>query len=322
MTDLLIETCRTVRWQGSLSVRNLARLIGRMMATIPAVFQAPLRYRNLQKLKNQALHRSQSYETMVKLNQDPLKELDWWVASLASQNGRSILTQDAVLTMESDASLLGWGAVCEGVHTGHLWSPMERRNCLELTAAMFAMKALSRNKHSSHIHLRLNNQTVVSYVNHMVRTRSPQLNSLAMDTVSGEGNNTVSRTPTRGGQLHSRHEVLDNPVFSRMATLQRHLPEPDAGSLSVQCEPVCHTPESPITSIYQLETRPLCYGNRCSADVMDQVERLLFVLISKVLRKIREEGSIILLIALVWESQLWCPALLSMLVDYPILLPT
>jgi len=47
-----------------------------------------------------------------------------------------------------------------------------------------------------------------------------------------------------------------------------------------------------------------------------------FVLISKILRKVREEGSMILLITLVWESQPWYPALLSMLVDYPVLLPT
>jgi len=47
-----------------------------------------------------------------------------------------------------------------------------------------------------------------------------------------------------------------------------------------------------------------------------------FVLISRILRKVREEKSMILLIAPVWESQPWYPALLSMLVDYPMLLPT
>ena len=45
-----------------------------------------------------------------------------------------------------------------------------------------------------------------------------------------------------------------------------------------------------------------------------------FVLISRILRKVREEKSMILLIAPVWESQPWYPALLFMLVDYPILL--
>jgi len=178
-TDLLISTCRTIKWWGSLSARELARLIGRMTAMTPAVFQAPLRYRNMQRLKIQTLRRSQSYEALANLDQDTLLELDW---SMLHQNRRSILPQVPDLKMEFDASLRGWGAVCEGVCTGGLWSPMERLsyiNCLELTAAMFAVKALSRDKVSSHIHLKLDNQTAVSYINHMGRTRFPQLNSLA-----------------------------------------------------------------------------------------------------------------------------------------------
>ena len=46
-----------------------------------------------------------------------------------------------------------------------------------------------------------------------------------------------------------------------------------------------------------------------------------FALINKVLRKVQEERSTILLIAPVWESQSWYPALLSLLVNYPTLLP-
>jgi len=74
--------------------------------------------------------------------------------------------------MESDASLLGWGTVCEGIRTGGLWSPVERLshiNCLELTAVVFAVRAFSQDKDSSHI---LDNQTAVSYINHMGGTRS------------------------------------------------------------------------------------------------------------------------------------------------------
>ena len=54
--------------------------------------------------------------------------------------------------METDASLLGWKVVCDGVHTGGLWSPVERLvhfNCLELTAAIFAVKAFAQNKEYS-----------------------------------------------------------------------------------------------------------------------------------------------------------------------------
>ena len=72
--------------------------------------------------------------------------------------------------------------MCEGVRMGSLWSPVGRFahiNCLELTAAMFVVKAFSRDKDGSHIQLKLDNRTAVAYVNHMGETRSPQLNDVA-----------------------------------------------------------------------------------------------------------------------------------------------
>ena len=40
--------CKRAREEGLLSIRELARLIGKMTATLPAVFSAPLWYRELQ----------------------------------------------------------------------------------------------------------------------------------------------------------------------------------------------------------------------------------------------------------------------------------
>ena len=48
--------CRKIRKKGHTSVRELARLIGKMTATLPAVFPAPLWYQELQCLKNFRVH--------------------------------------------------------------------------------------------------------------------------------------------------------------------------------------------------------------------------------------------------------------------------
>ena len=59
---------------------------------------------------------------------------------------------------------LGWGAVCNDVRTSDLWSSVETLahiNCLELTMAMIAVKAFSRDKSSSHIQLELDNKTCI-----------------------------------------------------------------------------------------------------------------------------------------------------------------
>jgi len=330
-TEQLVETCRIVREQATPSVQDLARLIGRMTATIPAIFQAPLRYRNLQRLKICTLRRSQSYETRVILDQDALTELEWWITTMPSQNGRSILTQEPDLTMESDASLLGWGAVCEGVRTGGLWSPAERLshiNCLELTAAMFAVKALSQDKDSTHIHLRLDNQTAVSYINHMGGTRSYQLNNLATQlwgwclergiTLSAEHlpgvDNCVADFESRVIQSSAEWQLRKDIFLNLMREAHQCNVDLFATRLNHQ-----------LPQYVSWRPDPFALGTDAMQIPWTGWKGYAFppfVLISKILRKVREEKTLILLIAPVWESQAWYPTLLSMLVDYPILLPT
>ena len=310
-------------------MRDLARLIGRMTATSPAILQAPLRYRNLQRLKIQA-----AQDTVVRDHSCPgsgyQRELDWWITSMISQSGKSILTQEPDFTMEADASLLGWGAVCEGVRTDGLWSPVERLahiNCLELTAAMFAVKAFSRNKDGSHIHLKLDNKTAVSYVNHMGGTRSPQLNSVTTQlwtwclergiTLSAEHllgvDNCIadmeSRTIHPSAELQLRKDIFqdlmqevyqcDVDLFA--SRLNHQLPQ------FISWRPDPYAVGTDALQVPWTRWRGYAFPP--------------FALISKVLRKVREERSTILLIAPVWESQPWYPTLLSMLVDFPTLLP-
>ena len=145
--------CRKIRKRGCASVRELARLIGKMTATLPAVFPAPLWYRELQRLKNQTYQRSQSFECMVTLSQEALLELDWWSVERNLMNEKSVITQDPDLTIETDTSMLGWGAVCQGIRTGGLWSQAERRNhinYLEFLAAWFGVRAFARDKRNIH----------------------------------------------------------------------------------------------------------------------------------------------------------------------------
>ena len=50
--DGIVKARQAALQQGTLTVRDLSRLIGRMSATMQAVLPAPLCYRNLQRLKN------------------------------------------------------------------------------------------------------------------------------------------------------------------------------------------------------------------------------------------------------------------------------
>ena len=86
----IATACRRVREARSLSVHQLARLIGKMTATIPAVYPAPLWYRELQRLKNQALQTSQSFEATVVMNWEASLELEWWSTRMNLPNGKPI----------------------------------------------------------------------------------------------------------------------------------------------------------------------------------------------------------------------------------------
>ena len=63
-------------------------------------------------------------------------------------NGKSLLKKEVDLTIDSDASLTGWGATCQGQRTGGPWSQAESNmhiNCLELLAATLAVKTFLKN---------------------------------------------------------------------------------------------------------------------------------------------------------------------------------
>ena len=84
--------------------------------------------------------------------------------------------------IRSDASLLGWGATCEGIQTGGLWSELEKMwhiNCLEMQAAALATQTFLKGRTGLSVLLQMDNTTAVAYVNNLGGTVSPQLTTLA-----------------------------------------------------------------------------------------------------------------------------------------------
>ena len=174
----ITKACQAALLQGTLSVRDLSRLIGQMSATMRAVLPGPLCYRKLQRIKNQELSRSHSFESMVTLDDSAKEELLWWVHQVTTWNGRAIISQTPDLVVETDASLLGWGAVSGEVRTGGLWSEKERTqhiNCLELMAGALAVRTFAKHKRNIHVRLRMDNKTAIFYINRMRGTRSQSM---------------------------------------------------------------------------------------------------------------------------------------------------
>ena len=114
-------------------------------SSLPSIPALPL----LLMAKTMALKKTQSYESILFLNQAAQEELLWWRDHLAAWNGRSLLRKKDDLLIETDASNLGWGACCNRVRTGGIWSDQERLqhiNCLELRRDQTCGQVLRRKK--------------------------------------------------------------------------------------------------------------------------------------------------------------------------------
>jgi len=73
------------------------------------------------------------------------------------------------MTIESDASKLGWGAHCQDIQTGGPWTREEARyhiNTLELKAAFLALQTFGGQLTHSHILLLMDNRTVIAFINY------------------------------------------------------------------------------------------------------------------------------------------------------------
>lgn len=327
----IVQACSQASRRNRITIRDLARLIGRMTATTIAVLPAPLCYRNLQQLKNQALlNTSGNYEAKVLLNEAAKQELQWWKEELLRWNGRPLQPPPPDLTIETDASLLGWGAVAEGVSTGGLWSEEERQshiNHLELMGAALAVQTYTKNGTISHVHLRLDNQTAVCYINHMGGTRSPTLSHMACQlwewclgkgvTLSAEylpGSHNVTADMESRTLQSSAEWRLNRSVF--LAVMKLYGP----------CSVDLFASRLNFQLPHYISWRPDPYAATTDAfrvqwTGIQGYAFPPFALIGSCLQKIRKEGSTVVLIAPVWPSQSWYPWLLEMLAYPPALLP-
>lgn len=102
-----------------MTVCHLARVIGLLMASIQAIFPAPLHYRALQRLQFAHLRESESYADCISLDPEAKDEIGWWIQNMEAWNGRAIFCAAPEITKVSNASTLGLGRALRGsIHWG------------------------------------------------------------------------------------------------------------------------------------------------------------------------------------------------------------
>jgi hypothetical protein len=323
------QSARKMLKTTQITTRSLAQLLGLMVAAHPAVLPAPLYYRQLEKQKIRQVQ-SHGYDSKMSLTFHMKSDLTWWITHLKQHNGRNLQISQWDLVIESDASMRGWGASCGETSTGGRWTRNESRNhinFLELLAAFLALKTFVPNLRPNRVLLRLDNVTAISFINRMGGTHSTTLSDLAVEMwkwclqkgviIHAEH---LPGTENIRADWESRHVrdssdwKLQREIFLQLErrcgpfTIDLFASRTNA-QMQIYCswKPDPHAVAVDALSISWRNHRPYMFPP--------------FSLITRCLEKIDQEEVDAILIAPVWQSQVWFPRILESLMDDPILLP-
>lgn len=166
----------------SYSVQEFAEMLGFLVSCCPAVSYGLVYTKACEQLKFKTLLKENgNYKAKLKINQDVINELQWWI-NIGSQSNNPIRIFSDDLEIFSDASKTGWGAACNGERTHGFWSETEKSesiNMLELMAVLFGLRCFAKDKTNCQILLRIDNTTAISYVNRMGGVQLQKLSNLA-----------------------------------------------------------------------------------------------------------------------------------------------
>ena len=86
------------------TIRNVAKVIGSLVACFPAVQTGPLHYRNLEKEKDDALRQQKgNFDAYMAVSATMKQELQWWIGNVYSQR-KVIVAANPEVIITSDAS--------------------------------------------------------------------------------------------------------------------------------------------------------------------------------------------------------------------------
>ena len=259
------------------------------------------------------------------------EDLLWWCEEGRLEEGISLESRLPNLMFWSDASNQGWGATaCDHVVSGR-WESDE----VDLSISVRELLAIEKGLHSFLPFLKgqsvaefSDNTTALSYLHHQGGTLSKQLNHVAQRLLHWAEShelvlhpqfvmgcrNVVADSLLRPNQIVGSEWMLHHQVFASLQKRWSVTVDLFATSLNHRL-PVYFAPMSD----------PMAAGTDTMLQNWDHLEAYAFppvTMLHQVLNKIRNSvGTHVTLIALLWLSKEWFPALLSLLTGPPVPLP-
>ena len=113
----ILDCCRHLLVSQSITLQNLASLLGLLESSRPAIWRVPLHFCHLQSDLIRGLQMNQeSYDAVIALSPSSRVELAWWLKHTLNVNGSPVHLPPPDMIMTT-ASKKGWGAVHHSLKT-------------------------------------------------------------------------------------------------------------------------------------------------------------------------------------------------------------
>ncbi len=324
--ESIFTSVKRVREGQSLTVKQFQRLLGLMAAASNVIPVGLLYMRPLQWwLKTKGFSPRGNPLRMIRVSRRCVRALDMWRKPWFLNQGPVLGAPCRQLSLATDASLTGWGAVMSGRSARGLWSGRHliwHINCLEMLAVFRALKFFLPDLRGHHVLVRTDNTAVVSYINHQGGLRSRPLYKLAHQILLWSQDKFLSlRALYIPGYLNVGPDVLSrqgprpgewmlHPEVVKQIWRIFYQAEVDlfATQVNAQC-PLWFSlaPPAPLGLDAMVQTWP-----RLRLYAFPPI-----ALLPGVLTRVRRDGVRLLLVAPYWPGRVWFSDLISLLDDSP-----
>ncbi|CAG2191649.1 unnamed protein product [Mytilus edulis] len=300
----LIEQCKLLLYQKKVTIRDLARVIGKMVASEPGVKYAPLYFKDLEHFKDKSLKGNQgNFDAIIELDIRSKELLHWWIDNIMFSYKSMTISQPSVI-FYSDASKTGWGGFNKTYQLtdNGFWTHdeiLEHINFLELKAALLTLQSLGHMLHDTHIRLYVDNTVAVSYIHNFGGRK---------DNVTAD---KLSRKLNEDMEWMLKPEVFEivEQVFGKITV--------DLFASGFNKQKQRYVSFLPDLNAMAIDAFTFSWT---SSDVYYIFPP--FSLLGKVLQKlITDKVNKALIVAPIWTTQVWFPILLQQTCQQPYLLP-
>ncbi|KAL0194633.1 hypothetical protein M9458_008205, partial [Cirrhinus mrigala] len=204
--ESILAAVKRVKEGRSLTVKQFQQLLGLMAAASNVISFGLLYMRPLQWwLKTKGFSPRGNPLRMIKVMRRGLRALDMWRKPWFLNQGPVLGARCRRITLVTDASLTGWGAVMSSRSARGLW----HINCLEMLAVFRVLKYFLPDLRDRHVLVCTDSTAVVYYINHQGGLRSRPLYKLAHQILVWSQDKLLSlRTVHIPGHLNVGADVL------------------------------------------------------------------------------------------------------------------